>query len=84
MKRRLLAVGTLLVLLVPEQGRAQTAGFLGLGVLGVQGMEGALGGTFGGNPVCCEAALATLDLFETGHLCSRGRDSGSDCAGKGS
>lgn len=34
-------------------------------------MEGALGGTFGGNPVCCEAALATLDLFETGHLCSR-------------
>ena len=33
-------------------------------------VEGALGGTFGGNPVCCEAALATLDLFETGQLCN--------------
>ena len=35
--------------------------------------EGALGGTFGGNPVCCEAALATLDLFESGDLCNRAR-----------
>jgi 4-aminobutyrate aminotransferase / (S)-3-amino-2-methylpropionate transaminase / 5-aminovalerate transaminase len=38
--------------------------------------EGALGGTFGGNPVCCEAALATLDLFETGDLCHRARKIG--------
>lgn len=36
-------------------------------------VEGALGGTFGGNPVCCSAALATLDLFEDGHLCERAR-----------
>ena len=27
---------------------------------------GAVGGTFGGNPAACEAALAVLDLFETG------------------
>lgn len=33
--------------------------------------EGALGGTFGGNPVCCEAALATLSEFEAGNLCNR-------------
>jgi 4-aminobutyrate aminotransferase/(S)-3-amino-2-methylpropionate transaminase len=34
-------------------------------------VEGALGGTFGGNPVCCEAALATLDVFEKAGLCER-------------
>jgi 4-aminobutyrate aminotransferase / (S)-3-amino-2-methylpropionate transaminase / 5-aminovalerate transaminase len=33
--------------------------------------EGALGGTFGGNPISCEAALATLDVFERDHLCDR-------------
>ena len=32
---------------------------------------GAVGGTFGGNPVSCAAALATLDLFEDGSLCAR-------------
>jgi 4-aminobutyrate aminotransferase/(S)-3-amino-2-methylpropionate transaminase len=32
---------------------------------------GALGGTFGGNPVSCAAALATLSLFEDGSLCAR-------------
>lgn len=32
---------------------------------------GALGGTFGGNPVSCAAALATLNLFEDGSLCAR-------------
>jgi len=32
---------------------------------------GAVGGTFGGNPVSCAAALATLDLFEDGFLCAR-------------
>lgn len=36
---------------------------------------GAVGGTFGGNPVACEAALAVLDLFEAGpggvNLCDR-------------
>jgi 4-aminobutyrate aminotransferase len=30
--------------------------------------EGAHGSTFGGNPVCCAAALATLDLVEGGLL----------------
>jgi 4-aminobutyrate aminotransferase len=30
--------------------------------------QGAHGSTFGGNPVCCAAALATLDLVEGGYL----------------
>lgn len=29
---------------------------------------GGLGGTYGGNPVCCAAALAVLDLFEAENL----------------
>ena len=32
---------------------------------------GAVGGTFGGNPVSCAAALATLALFEREDLCGR-------------
>jgi 4-aminobutyrate aminotransferase/(S)-3-amino-2-methylpropionate transaminase len=37
--------------------------------------EGAIGGTFGGNPVSCAAALAVLDAFEAdgGALLARGR-----------
>jgi 4-aminobutyrate aminotransferase/(S)-3-amino-2-methylpropionate transaminase len=34
-------------------------------------VAGALGGTFGGNPVACAAALATLELFEHEPLCQR-------------
>jgi len=37
---------------------------------------GAQGSTFGGNPVCCAAALATLDLVESGFMANaveRGR-----------
>ncbi len=32
---------------------------------------GALGGTFGGNPVACEAALAVLETIEAENLCAR-------------
>ena len=32
---------------------------------------GSLGGTFGGNPLACEAALAVLDALEQGKLCDR-------------
>ncbi|HXM43216.1 MAG TPA: 4-aminobutyrate--2-oxoglutarate transaminase [Bryobacteraceae bacterium] len=32
---------------------------------------GALGGTFGGNPLCCEAALAAIEAIESGGLCAR-------------
>jgi 4-aminobutyrate aminotransferase/(S)-3-amino-2-methylpropionate transaminase len=32
---------------------------------------GALGGTFGGNPAACEAALAVLEIIETENLCAR-------------
>ena len=30
--------------------------------------DGGIGGTFGGNPVCCAAALAVIDAFEKGGL----------------
>src|SRR3970040_2261716 len=33
---------------------------------------GAHGSTFGGNPVCCAAALATLDLVENGLMANAG------------
>lgn len=32
---------------------------------------GAVGGTFGGNPISCAAALATIDLFQREDLCGR-------------
>jgi len=32
---------------------------------------GGLGGTFGGNPAACEAALAVLDMIESEDLCAR-------------
>jgi 4-aminobutyrate aminotransferase/(S)-3-amino-2-methylpropionate transaminase len=33
---------------------------------------GSLGGTFGGNPVCCEAALAVIEEFENSDLLNHG------------
>jgi len=33
--------------------------------------SGQLGGTFGGNPAACEAALAVLDVFAKQNLCAR-------------
>ncbi|MGA2132149.1 MAG: 4-aminobutyrate--2-oxoglutarate transaminase [Bryobacteraceae bacterium] len=32
---------------------------------------GSLGGTFGGNPMACEAALAVIEAIESGGLCER-------------
>ena len=34
-------------------------------------MIGGLGGTYGGNPVCCRAALAVLEIFEEENLLNR-------------
>jgi 4-aminobutyrate aminotransferase/(S)-3-amino-2-methylpropionate transaminase len=34
---------------------------------------GGLGGTFGGNPACCAAALAVFEAFADGQLLARGR-----------
>jgi len=34
---------------------------------------GAQGSTFGGNPVCCAAALATLELIENGYMANAAR-----------
>jgi 4-aminobutyrate aminotransferase len=35
--------------------------------------SGAHGSTFGGNPVCCAAAMATLDLVEGGLMANAAR-----------
>jgi 4-aminobutyrate aminotransferase/(S)-3-amino-2-methylpropionate transaminase len=37
---------------------------------------GGIGGTYGGNPVSCSAALAVLDVFETEHLLQKSRELG--------
>jgi 4-aminobutyrate aminotransferase/(S)-3-amino-2-methylpropionate transaminase len=37
---------------------------------------GGLGGTFGGNPLACRAALAVLDKIEREGLCSRAQQIG--------
>jgi 4-aminobutyrate aminotransferase/(S)-3-amino-2-methylpropionate transaminase len=39
-------------------------------------MVGGLGGTYGGNPVACEAALAVLDAIDKGGLLKRARELG--------
>lgn len=38
---------------------------------------GGLGGTFGGNPLACAAALAVLDVIESEHLLERGLEMGA-------
>ena len=38
---------------------------------------GALGGTFGGNPLACEAALATINIIERDDLCGRSTSLGN-------
>ncbi|NYE19284.1 4-aminobutyrate--2-oxoglutarate transaminase [Microbacterium immunditiarum] len=37
---------------------------------------GGLGGTYGGNPVACAAALASIDVFESENLSQRAREVG--------
>jgi 4-aminobutyrate aminotransferase/(S)-3-amino-2-methylpropionate transaminase len=39
-------------------------------------IEGGIGGTFGGNPLSCAAALATLELFESGAILPRAKTLG--------
>jgi 4-aminobutyrate aminotransferase/(S)-3-amino-2-methylpropionate transaminase len=38
---------------------------------------GGLGGTFGGNPVACAAALAVLEVIERDSICARAREVGA-------
>lgn len=38
---------------------------------------GGIGGTFGGNPVSCNAALAVLDIIEREQLCERAEEIGA-------
>jgi 4-aminobutyrate aminotransferase / (S)-3-amino-2-methylpropionate transaminase / 5-aminovalerate transaminase len=41
---------------------------------------GGIGGTYGGNPVACAAALAVLDIFENQHLVERAQHIGDSVA----
>ncbi len=43
---------------------------------------GGLGGTFGGNPMSCEAALAALETIERDGLCGRAQQIGERFAGR--
>jgi len=40
-------------------------------------VEGGIGGTFGGNPVACAAALAVLDIMEDGRFLKRAAELGA-------
>lgn len=40
-------------------------------------IEGGVGGTYGGNPVACAAALAVMDLFKDGSLLAHARELGA-------
>jgi 4-aminobutyrate aminotransferase/(S)-3-amino-2-methylpropionate transaminase len=62
-------------------GKSIAAGFPLSGITGrTELMDhpqvGGLGGTYGGNPVACEAALAVLDVFEKDDLLSRAGEIG--------
>jgi len=37
---------------------------------------GGIGGTFGGNPLCCAAAVAVFDAFEKGDLLAKAKELG--------
>jgi 4-aminobutyrate aminotransferase/(S)-3-amino-2-methylpropionate transaminase len=59
-------------------GKSLAAGFPLSGVVGRADVvdapaPGGLGGTYGGNPVCCAAALAVLDVFHDEQLVERAR-----------
>lgn len=43
---------------------------------------GGIGGTYGGNPLACAAALAALELYENGGLLERAREIGELLIGK--
>ncbi|WP_456283785.1 4-aminobutyrate--2-oxoglutarate transaminase [Microbacterium sp. JZ101] len=43
---------------------------------------GGLGGTYGGNPIACAAALAAIDVFENDDLISRAREIGDLIKGR--
>jgi 4-aminobutyrate aminotransferase/(S)-3-amino-2-methylpropionate transaminase len=46
------------------------------------GNVGGLGGTYGGNPLACAAALAVLKVMEEDHLADRGRAVGEKIRGR--
>ena len=44
-------------------------------------LPGGLGGTYGGNPLACAAALAVLDVFESEDLVARAAERGDQIRG---
>jgi 4-aminobutyrate aminotransferase/(S)-3-amino-2-methylpropionate transaminase len=57
-------------------GGLPIAGITGRAEIMDAAVPGGLGGTFGGNPVACAAALAVLEEFSDGHLLARARSLG--------
>ena len=45
-------------------------------------MAGGLGGTYGGNPLACAAALATIEAYEEDGLIERAREIGAVLIGR--
>ncbi len=58
-------------------GGLPISGIVGKAVIIDSVPPGGLGGTFGGNPIACAAALAVLDVFEHENLLQRGLDIGA-------
>jgi 4-aminobutyrate aminotransferase/(S)-3-amino-2-methylpropionate transaminase len=58
-------------------GGLPLAGVVGRAVMIDSVTPGGLGGTYGGNPLACAAALATLDVFEEEGLVERARTIGA-------
>ena len=63
-------------------GGLPLSGVLGKAELMNAPAEGAIGGTFPGNPVACAAAVAVLDTIEEQNLCERARTVGKSIRGR--
>jgi 4-aminobutyrate aminotransferase/(S)-3-amino-2-methylpropionate transaminase len=63
----------LLLLAKSLAGGLPLAAVVGRAVVMDAPLPGGLGGTYGGNPIACAAALAVLDIFADEHLVERAR-----------
>jgi len=72
----------LLVVAKSLGGGLPLAGVVGRAALMDATDPGGLGGTFGGNPVACAAALAVIDVIEDERLCDRANQIGELSLGR--